>query len=68
MSRKLTISCPGCRDEFRDVSVDEAERILFHGCVDCREAKPTVEREPIPVEVTEDAEATTDDEPEDNGA
>jgi hypothetical protein len=35
--RRITISCPGCRDEFKEITVDEAEKILFHGCVTCRE-------------------------------
>lgn len=36
--RRITISCPGCRDEFRDITVDEAEGILFNGCLTCRES------------------------------
>lgn len=35
-TRRITISCPGCHDEFKDITVDEAEQILFHGCEDCR--------------------------------
>lgn len=38
MSRRITISCPGCRNEFPDVLIDEAERILFSGCAQCRES------------------------------
>lgn len=34
--RKITVSCPGCHTEFRLVAIDEAERVLFHGCVTCR--------------------------------
>lgn len=36
--RTLTISCPGCRAEFPDVTVDEAEEIIFDGCEECRNA------------------------------
>lgn len=37
--RTITISCPSCRTEFKHVTIDQAERILFHACADCREAK-----------------------------
>lgn len=37
--RRLTISCPGCRDEFKEITVDDAEAILFNGCKTCRDAK-----------------------------
>ncbi|MHB8604881.1 MAG: hypothetical protein ACYDCK_06455 [Thermoplasmatota archaeon] len=34
--RRITISCPGCRREFEKIPIDQAERVLFHGCDDCR--------------------------------
>lgn len=37
--RTITISCPSCSTEFKRVTIDQAERILFHACADCREAK-----------------------------
>jgi hypothetical protein len=37
--RRITISCPACRNEFKDILVDEAERILFNGCSACREKR-----------------------------
>lgn len=39
--RTLTISCPGCLTEFPDITVDEAEAILFNGCEECREVGRT---------------------------
>ncbi len=38
--RTLTISCPGCGMEFEEITVDEAEDILFNGCSTCREGTP----------------------------
>ncbi len=38
-TRRITISCPGCLSEFKEITVDEAEAILFHGCEDCRTEK-----------------------------
>lgn len=45
--RRVTISCPGCRQECVDVTVDEAESILFNGCDDCQSlgTEASVERE-----------------------
>jgi len=36
-ARRITISCPGCRNQFKSILIDEAERILFNGCSGCRE-------------------------------
>lgn len=47
--RRVTISCPGCRNECEDVRIDKAEDILFNGCEDCQELgddEATVERDP----------------------
>lgn len=47
--RRVTISCPGCRREYVDITVDEAEEILFDGCDECRSLgrdDATVERGP----------------------
>lgn len=38
-TRRITISCPGCLSEFKEITVDEAEQILFYGCEACREEK-----------------------------
>lgn len=49
MPRRVTISCPGCRTECVDVTIDKAENILFNGCEDCQDLgdeEPTVERDP----------------------
>ena len=35
-ARRITVSCPKCRDQFKQVLIDEAERILFNGCTQCR--------------------------------
>lgn len=37
--RTITISCPSCRTEFKSVTLDQAERVLFHGCEACRERR-----------------------------
>lgn len=37
--RRITISCPGCLSEFKEIIVDEAEDILFNGCEACRSKK-----------------------------
>lgn len=36
-ARRITISCPGCLDEFREITIDEAEKILFNGCESCND-------------------------------
>lgn len=35
--RRVTISCPGCGTEFEEITVDEAEDVLFNGCSDCQQ-------------------------------
>lgn len=35
--RRVTISCPGCGAEHQEVTVDDAEDILFNGCEECQE-------------------------------
>jgi hypothetical protein len=39
--RRITVSCPGCHTEYKQVRVDEAENLLFHGCVTCRGRRQT---------------------------
>jgi hypothetical protein len=34
--RRVTISCPGCGHEFEEISLDDAEDILFNGCGECQ--------------------------------
>ena len=45
--RRITISCPRCAAEFKSITIDEAEKILFHACIPCRKENPDFRIRPV---------------------